>query len=250
MQLLAIDQGNTRTKFALFRDGAPRQTWTCATAKMATAAELASAAFHVESVPAGIRVGLSTVVPELRAAWEQAAALNGHPLTVLTGTSPTPLTNAYATPETLGPDRLLAAVAAAHAAGTPVISISLGTATVVDAVDAEGRYLGGMIAAGIGLASDLLAGAASALYPVAWHEPHEAIGHTSEESLSNGWFYQSVGGLRAMVHATREALAANAPLVLTGGWAERLAPYLDDVALIDELLVLHGIARVLQEQGE
>jgi len=245
VRLLAIDQGNTRTKVGLFQVGALQQTAAFATDKVASADALEQAVFVTGGFPRDARLGLCTVAPECLPAWTALAARCDCPLTVFTGCSPTPLKNRYATPHTLGPDRLLAAVAAADAAGAPVIPISLGTATVVDAVSADRAYLGGMIAPGIGLAAQTLALAASALHPVPWQAPAYAIGRTTDDSLAGGWFFHSLGGLREMIRAIRAELKANAPLVLTGGWAPQLAPYLDGVALVDEFLVLRGIARAL-----
>ncbi|MHB0939308.1 MAG: type III pantothenate kinase [Armatimonadota bacterium] len=247
MQLLAIDQGNTRTKLGLFEDGALKKTSAFPTQKAASPADLEQAVFTRSGFPRDARIGLCTVAPEAVPAWDALAARVGCSLTVLTGTSPTPLTNAYATPRTLGPDRLLAAVAAANAAGAPVISISLGTAMVVDAVSADRAYLGGMIAPGIGLAERALVRGTSALRAVTWKRPAQAIGRSTEESLVNGWFYHSIGSLREMIAATRKALGVAAPLVLTGGWARQIAPHLDGVAQVDQYLVLRGIMLTLAE---
>lgn len=245
MPLLAIDQGNSRTKFGLFVDGDLVHSWVTATDKQALPLQLAEAAFHLPEVPRPLLIGLCTVVPELVPAWEGMAEQTGCTLIRISGDTPTPLRNAYETPQTLGPDRLMAAVAAAQIAGAPVIPISLGTASVVDAVDGEGCFLGGMIAPGIGTSAEALSGAASALWPVQWHEPAHPIGRTSEDAMTNGLFYQSIGGLQAMIAAIRAALGAPAPLVLTGGWAQRVAPHLDGVAQVDENLVLRGIAVTL-----
>jgi type III pantothenate kinase len=245
--LLAIDQGNTRTKCGLFRAGELARVWAIATEKDATPDALSRAIFHAIDEPEPVALGLCTVVPDLLPVWGQMAQEQGLPLTVLTGQSPTPLINRYETPETLGADRLLAAVAAAARVGAPVISVHLGTATVVDAVSADRAYLGGMIAPGIGVLTQALSQAASALYPAEWREPEQPIGRSTDESLSNGLFYQSIGGVRAMVNAVRDSLGVHAPLALTGGWAQRIAPYLDDVALVDEYLVLHGIAVTLAD---
>jgi len=245
VRLLAIDQGNTRTKLGLFQDGELRQTAAFATDKTASAADLEQAVFVAGGFPRDAQLGLCTVTPEMLPAWEALAARIDRALITLTGCSITPLRNEYATPGTLGPDRLLAAVAAVDAAGAPVIPISLGTATVVDAVSAEGAYLGGMIAPGIGVSAQYLSAAASALYPVPWQAPDRAIGRTTGQSLAGGWFFHSLGGLREMIRVTRTELGSEAPLVITGGWAAKLAPHLDNVALVDDFLVLHGIAITL-----
>lgn len=245
MFLLAIDQGNTRTKFGLFSHGTLQRAWNVETDKTATSDVLRAQAFPSSDLPRHIHLGLCSVVPELLPAWEQMAAEYDLPLTLLTGNSPTPLQNTYLTPDTLGGDRLMAAVAAAARVGTPVIPLHAGTATVVDAVSAEGAYLGGIISLGIGSAAQALTTATSALPTAAWCEPAHAIGRTSAEALSNGLFYQSIGGVQAMVTAVRAELGSPVPLALTGGWAGVLRPYLDNVALLDEYLVLQGIALTL-----
>jgi type III pantothenate kinase len=245
VSLLAIDQGNTRTKFGLFVDGQLRDAWNVPTDKTATASDLHGALdASVRAAPTTM-LGLCSVVPELLPAWRQFAQECGYPLTVITGESPTPLINRYATPSTLGPDRLMAAVAAATQVGAPVISISLGTAITVDVVSADRRYLGGVIAPGIEVVSRTLASAASALHPVDWRIPSAAIGRTTDEALANGLYFQVIGGLQAMIQAMRDSLHVTAPLALTGGWAAQIAPLLDHVALVDEYLVLHGIAITL-----
>jgi type III pantothenate kinase len=247
VRLISIDQGNTRTKLGLFEDGSLRRTWSFPTVKDASPADLERAVF-LPGMPHNIPLGLCSVVPEMTAAWQALAECAGSHLTILTGCSPTPLRNAYATPQTLGPDRLLAAVAASELVGAPVLSISLGTATVVDAVTADRVYLGGMIAPGIGVIAGSLSASASALHPVPWQIPAHAIGHSTDEALTSGWFYQALGGIQAMIRATRDELGQQAPLALTGGWSSCIAPHLDGVALVDEYLILRGVAITLGPQ--
>ncbi|MEI7833939.1 MAG: type III pantothenate kinase, partial [bacterium] len=133
MELLAIDQGNTTTKFGYFRAGRLQHNWSVATDRGATA-EMLGQILQEEGIVAPLALGLSTVTLELLPAWRRMAQDSGYSLTVVNGNTPAPLQNQYGTPETLGADRFMAAVAAADLVGTPVIVISLGTAIVVDAV--------------------------------------------------------------------------------------------------------------------
>lgn len=66
---------------------------------------------------------------------------------------PLPIRNRYATPQTLGADRLAAAVAGWYEGGCcrPVLIIDAGTAITYDFVTAEGDYVGGNISAGLRL---------------------------------------------------------------------------------------------------
>jgi len=242
VQLLAIDQGNSRTKFGVFADGELRHTWAIPTDKSATSAALHTAITTHGDVHHDTIIAVSSVVSELRTEWEGMAAAAGWPFFMITGTFVTPLINAYHTPETLGPDRLMAAVAAFHRARGPVMPVLLGTATVVDAVTGDGEYLGGLIAPGIGVSVDLLSKNASALDSVTWRPPANAIGRSTREALHNGLFFASIGGLRHMIAAIRHELHLSAPLALSGGWAVDVQSHLDGVAFLDPHLVLHGIA--------
>ena len=246
MELLAIDQGNTTTKFGYFRAGRLQHNWSVATDRGATA-EMLGQILQEEGIVAPLALGLSTVTLELLPAWRRMAQDSGYSLTVVNGNTPAPLQNQYGTPETLGADRFMAAVAAADLVGTPVIVISLGTAIVVDAVSLGSAYLGGIIAPGITATTVALENSASALPLGHWAPPSRAIARGTAEALANGLFYQSVGGLRAMVQAVRDELAISAPLALHGGWAHQLAPHLDGVALVDEHLVLRGIYLTLNQ---
>jgi type III pantothenate kinase len=125
----------------------------------------------------------------------------------------------------------------------------MGTATVVDAVSPQGAYLGGMIAPGIATMADALAVAASALAVPQWAFPRQPIGASTVDSLTSGLFYTALGGLAMMVRSTRGALGTPAPIVLTGGWAQAVAPFLDGVAVVDEHLVLRGIASTISHTG-
>jgi hypothetical protein len=117
--LLAIDQGNTRTKFGVFRGQALLGTWALPTDKaveVAALTRLLAGHLPIDSPPYP-PIALCSSVPELLPTWRAAAEAAGRALTIFTGESPVPLRNGYATPATLGADRLLAAVAAAAVQG-------------------------------------------------------------------------------------------------------------------------------------
>jgi len=59
----------------------------------------------------------------------------------------------YDDPKEVGADRVVNAVAALHKYGGPCIVVDLGTAITFDAISAKSEYLGGIIAAGIGISS-------------------------------------------------------------------------------------------------
>ena len=77
---------------------------------------------------------------------EAEARLRALPCSVLrfTAATPTPLTNRYRTPATLGTDRLAAAVGAwAQQPHRPLLVIDAGSCITFDFVTADGAYVGG-----------------------------------------------------------------------------------------------------------
>ena len=95
----------------------------------------------------------------------------------LTAHTPMPLTIAYRTPDTLGADRLAAALGARHLVGhnRPLLVSDIGTAVTYDYVEGD-RYVGGNIAPGI----DLRLRAAELAYY------HAAAGHKALAVLTGG----------------------------------------------------------------
>ena len=147
-RLLVVDIGNTTTRVGVW-DGReavdsgsrrPPSWWPAASPRpiMTRAGETGGA---VEGI------ALSSVVPAAEAPWEEWAFGRKLELFDIQGDTPAPVTSRYGRPRQLGVDRLCAAVGAVGRLGTPVIVVMLGTATVVDPVNARHEYLGGAIAA-------------------------------------------------------------------------------------------------------
>ena len=237
--MLAIDVGNSRIVAALFAGDAIIETFSFATRDaaqglLALEPRLRSAAAQGAAV-ASVRPQLAQDV-----AVEFAAA--GLDLMVIDGASDSGLINAYATPETLGVDRLVGAAAARHFHdGRDLIVIDAGTATTVDYVTAAGEFLGGVIAPGLLSAGDGLKSRAPLLPPVKFGPVASAIGRTTAEAMLAG----ALVGHAAMLKGLVEFMASekqSQPLVLaTGGCVSYLADWLPPDWLIDEQLTLKGI---------
>lgn len=141
---LIVDIGNSSVKAALFKGS-----------KMVARERLAEPfAESVARFTRGVSVSscaysaVGEVVSEL-----QAELLRLAPKVLqVKGTTPTPLTCDYLTPETLGPDRLAACVGAFHLApGKDLLVVDAGTCITYDYVSAEAHYLGGNISPGLGI---------------------------------------------------------------------------------------------------
>lgn len=149
-------------------------------------------------------------------------------------------------PARVGMDRLAAAVAVNQLRDprSPAIIVDAGTAITVDLVDHHGDFLGGAILPGLRLVSQALAAKTDQLPQV---DPHfhrsvpNALGTSTEGAIRSGLFWGSVGAIRELVERLG-ALASGTPQVfLTGGDAQRLAPFISKDAVFVPDLVIGGI---------
>lgn len=159
--------------------------------------------------------------------------------------TPVPLRNLYASPETLGADRLAAAVgAAALLPGRNVLVADIGTACTFDVVTAAGEYLGGNISPGPGMRLRALNHFTARLPLVSGHADFiPGIGQNTVEALRCGAMRGVVAELLYYSDWGRSRR-----IVLSGGWAPEIAALLpDDVdRIIEPHLVNQGLNTILQ----
>jgi len=250
--LLAVDIGNSYTKLARWRGTALDGPISfLPTNPDATANELAGALRDL-GVVAPHRIVIGSVVPDAEMAWAALAERTGEvELFLARGTTPTPLTNRYRTPERLGVDRLAAAVGAWGLTSGAAVVIHLGTATTVDGVSAAGEYLGGAIAPGVSTAAKALLRDAARL-PQDWWEqrgdrmdaPPRALGLTTEESLDAGLVFGMAGLVKELGERVAAELGGVPRWALTGWWAPLVAPLLGREIAVVPHLILDGLRRI------
>ncbi len=242
MTLLAIDAGNTRVKWAR-HDG---DTW-FGHASVATGdARTQGLALDLRQVQ---RIVASNVAgDDVAQALRQAAARAGLPLRVVTSLPAAyGVTNAYRDPARLGTDRW-AALIGAHAlpgAPRPRVVILAGTALTVDALDASGRHLGGIIVPGASLMREALARGTAQLPPDAGDAP--AFPASTVEAINRG-VVDALAGAVERFHQRTTAHCGAAPLVLGLGGA--LAPIVANLSFpvaIHENLIFEGLRALSQE---
>lgn len=166
---------------------------------------------------------------------------------------PVPVETAYTDPSQIGADRLCNALAARERYGAPVVSASAGTCLTVEAMNEAGVVLGGAIAAGVpaavaGIAYTVphLAQAAREAAQAAWTS--DAPGRSTEENLVIGLGVGAAGALEALIALARRAVGSDAPVVVTGGDAPRLAGLMSAPVHVAPDLTLDG-ARLAFEQS-
>ena len=154
----------------------------------------------------------------------------------------------YDHPREVGADRIATAIAAYARYGGPAIVVDFGTATTFTAVSAEGDFLGGAIAPGVGISVDALALHAAQLRKVEIVRPPSVIARSTVAAMQSGILYGFAGQVDGVVARMQRELGGQAAVVATGGFAELVAPEARSVAHVDPLLGLEGL-RILYERN-
>jgi type III pantothenate kinase len=149
----------------------------------------------------------------------------------------------------VGADRIVNGVAAFHQYGGPCIVVDFGTAITFDAISARGEYLGGVIAPGIGIASEALFARAARLPRVEIKDPGKVIGTNTVTHIQAGLYYGAVDMVDGMISRIKKELGENATVVATGGQAKLVARGSKQVQHTDEFLTLKGL-RLIWEKNQ
>lgn len=257
--LLAIDCGNTNTKFGFYEGAAPGGRFVH-TFRLDTDAKLTAEAYRArfdrEAAAAGLAardvtgVGLATVVPGARVAlFDFARGLTGTDPVVIGAAGVDPgLRILIERPGDVGADRL--ADAAAVHAGWPgtVIVLDFGTATTFNLVTAAGDYAGGVIAPGINLALDALHAGTAQLPRIAVAKPGRVIGTDTVSAMESGIYWGYVGLIEGIVARMMAEYpdGGGVTVVATGGLAPLFAKGTSVIDVIDQELTLRGIVLIYQ----
>lgn len=232
-----FDLGNSRLKFAALEPGGRL-------GDMAAVphAQEAFAAGWQSALPTRIgcawiaSVGPPGLLQQLSAALESRGARIG-----MASTMPhfAGITIAYARPERLGVDRLLAMAAARARDPSPALVVGVGTALTLDLVDAEGRHRGGRIAPSPSLMREALQRRAPHL-PLDDGEYVE-FGVDTAAALASGCVGAAMGLVERSRRQARALLGTEPRIWLHGGGVATLPEPLEG-ATHAPALVLEGLA--------
>lgn len=233
--LLLIDAGNTRIKWALAANGAAPGDWMDSGAAMHDEFESMRAAWQGHPVTraivsnvagARVRAALEQVLPPVECEWfasvpQRAGVRNG-----------------YRDPAQLGCDRFAAAIGA-HALepGQPLVVATCGTATTIDALAADGSFLGGMILPGLGLMASSLARNTAQLPHIAPNDAAPAgFADNTDDAILSGCVSAQAGAIERACRLLGASLC-----MLSGGAARYIAPALSAPFRMVDNIVLVGL---------
>jgi type III pantothenate kinase len=173
-----------------------------------------------------LQVEVASVAPRrLAAARRGLDAVVVGSVHVVTWRDAWPFDLAVDTPATVGVDRL-ANVAGLVAHGfSRAVAVDLGTATTIDILE-DGAFLGGLIAPGLTLQARALHEHTAVLPLVDVDVEAPLIGRDTPGAIQAGVVHTTIAGVAAVVRRLARRLGPSTPIVLTGGWASRLAPAL------------------------
>jgi type III pantothenate kinase len=247
--LLALDIGNTEITVGLFEGERLEADWRLTTGAERTPDEWAAmlttyfsqSGRSTHAVKAAI---VASVVPTVAA----DVAMGVHKACGVTVVeigpgSPLPLRLDVEEPLTVGADRVVNTVAALALYRRDTIVVDFGTATTLDCITGDGRFIGGVIAPGIRTAADTLVRRTAKLPATTLVPPARVIGRRTEECIQAGVV---LGTAEAVSGLLRRVLAEwpttqHPHVVATGGLASLIAPLVPEIAAVEPRLTLLGL---------
>lgn len=240
---LVADIGNSRAKIALFSGGKLVESMTI---DELSVDQLIVVKERFPALDKAILSAVSTVHPDilswLKHSFPYFMELNNQ--------TPVPIRNNYLTPETLGMDRLAAAIGAQELfPGKDLVVIDTGTALTIDLVEGNGTFKGGNISPGLRSRFRALNEFTQNLPLVSATEEELLIGRTTEEAIRTGVVNGMALEIDGMIDLLQKLYSELQP-VLTGGDALFFERRLKNRIFVKSEITLIGLNRILEYNVE
>jgi type III pantothenate kinase len=245
MSFLAIDVGNTRLKWAQYASPQPGAGLLAHGAVFLEQIDnLADTDWKALAPPASMLGSIVAGEGVKRRVEEQLEIWDITPRWVVSSAFAAGVSNGYDHPNRLGTDRWVALIGARHrvlatGAPRPALVVMVGTAVTVDALDATGRFLGGLILPGFGLMLRALEmGTAGLKAPTG--EVRDFPTNTSDALMSGG-AHAIAGAIERMHRRLLRHTGQEPALLMSGGAAVKLAPITDLSFEMVDTLIFEGL---------
>ncbi len=241
--VLAVDVGNTRIGIGVWDDDGLHQASHVHNDQPSTWGPALESAWADTRGAKKRAIVIGSVSPPVARQFADLAigACDCEPL-MIRDDLPLPLTLDLENPREVGVDRVCAAAAAFDRMREPCAVASFGTATTIDCVSADGRFLGGVILPGLEISCEALHAHTAKLPRVSPATPTGVFAKNTYDAIVNGVVYAAVGALREIVERFATELKQWPKLVVTGGSAPLVAEASDFIDAHVPDLCLMGIA--------
>ncbi|MFN9727585.1 type III pantothenate kinase [Acidovorax sp.] len=249
MTFLAIDVGNTRLKWALYDAPRPGALLLAHGAEFLDhIGKLAEGGWSQIAPPPERMLGCVVAGDAIKhRVEEQMEIWDVSPSWVVSSAAEAGLTNGYDHPARLGSDRWVAMIGARHhvlarGPARPLVVVMVGTAVTVECIDAQGRFLGGLILPGHGIMLRALESGTAGLH-VPTGEVRIFPTNTSD-ALTSGGTYAIAGAVERMVQHMIAHCGQEPVCLMTGGAAWKMAPSMTRPFELLDNLIFDGLLEI------
>lgn len=251
--LLAIDIGNTNVVIGGIRDGKICFEARVATDHIKTSDQYAVDIKNVLSL-FEVKVDdlcdciISSVVPPVfNSIRTGIMKVIGKPPIVVGPGIKTGLNIQMDSPNQVGSDRIVIAVAALAEYEPPLTLLDLGTATTIEVVGKGSTYLGGCIIPGVRISLEALTSRTAQLPGISLDKPKRVIGKNTVDCMRSGVMYGAASMLDGMLDRVEEELGYPTTVIATGGMAQFVIPLCRREIKVERDLLLKGLYILYQK---
>ena len=235
--LLAVDVGNTRIKYAVFEHNTILDSGVFAKDQMTRGIQ------KILQAHAGIA---DIVVASVGSLGQDAFHEFDKSVHFVTHQNPFPFANRYATPTTLGIDRMVLATGATlQFPNQNRLVIDAGTCITYDFINEQDEYLGGAISPGIRLRYEALHHYTAKLPLLEKNDPQDLVGNSTAESIHSGVVNGIANEIDGFIDRYRDRYS-NFIIILTGGDADFLAKRLKNTIFAHSNFLLESLNQTFQ----
>ena len=148
----------------------------------------------------------------------------------------------------MGKDRLADALGAVACYGAPAIVIDFGTATTFGVIDAQRRFLGGLIIPGVKTSLSALSQRASQLPAIIIEKPKHMVGRNTLECMQSGILYGTAAMIDGLLDRLLPTLDGPVHIIATGGMAKDIVPQCSHHIELDKYLLLKGLFKATHQK--
>lgn len=244
MGLIAIDIGNSLINIGFFTERGLTVQMVDTYPLLKPSGYMTLINKDLDRTPEGVII--SSVVPSHTGPVKEACRIFGKEPLILTHKLRTGLSFEIKKPEKLGTDRIAASVGASELFGAPVVVIDFGTATNLNFIGAGNVYKGGAIMPGLRLMKNALLKETAQLPDLPISKPSTPLGKDTKECILSGIIYGVAGAVERIIEEVEEVEKEGFKVVITGGYAELIRPFLKRPHYIEPALVLKGLKAIFE----